>query len=73
MSLRETPVNPEENAHSPEGAAPGAAVGAENSPIDPDLQSIIERWTKLPDAIKAGMLAMVQASDTMVHTADDAK
>jgi len=73
MSLRETPVNPEENAHSGDGAAPDAAVGAENSRIDPDLQSIIERWTKLPDAIKAGMLAMVQASDTMVHTTDDEK
>ncbi len=56
-------VNPEENAHSREGAAPGAAVVAENTPIDLDLQSIVERWTKLPDAIKAAMLAMVRAAD----------
>ena len=55
--------NPEENTHSREGAAPGAAVVAENTPIDLDLQSIVERWTKLPDAIKAAMLAMVRVAD----------
>ena len=59
MSLREIPINPEENAHSREGAA----VVAENTPIDPDLQSIIERWSKLPEAIKAAMLAMVHSAD----------
>jgi hypothetical protein len=32
-------------------------------PIDPDLQSIVECWAKLPDAIKAAMLAMVQSND----------
>ena len=42
-------------------AAPGAAVGAENAPIDPDLQSIIERWPELPDAVKADIVAMVRA------------
>jgi|GEM_PF-4120276 hypothetical protein len=63
MIQRVEAVNPEENAHSREGAAPGAAVVAENTPIDLDLQSIVERWTKLPDAIKAAMLAMVRAAD----------
>jgi hypothetical protein len=28
---------------------------------DPDLTLIIERWSSLPDAIKAGMVAMVRS------------
>ena len=41
-------------------AAQGAAVDPENAPFDADLQTIIKRWAELPDAIKAGILAMVK-------------
>ena len=44
------------------GAAKCAAPDADSSPIDPDLQSIIERWHDLSEPIKAGILAMVQAA-----------
>ena len=57
-----TPKNPEKNTHSREGAAAGAAVGAENEPVDPDLQAVIERWPDLPDVVKVDILAMVQPS-----------
>jgi len=57
-----TPVNPEENAYSRGSAAPGAAVDAENTPIDADLQAVIQRWPELPEAVKAGIVAMVQAA-----------
>ena len=57
------PENPEENAHSRGSAAPGAAVGAENTPIDADLQAIIQRWPELPEPVKAGIVAMVCATD----------
>ena len=30
--------------------------------IDADLRSIIEAWSKLPDAAKAGIVAMVPAA-----------
>jgi hypothetical protein len=30
---------------------------------DPDLLAIIERWPALPEAVKAGILAMVRATD----------
>ena len=59
-----TPESPEENAHSRGSAAPGAAVGAENTPIDADLQAIIQRWPELPEAVKAGILAMVRPTAT---------
>jgi hypothetical protein len=58
-----TPENPEENALSWDSAAPGAAVDAQNPPIDSDLQAIIEQWPELPDAVKAGILAMVRTPD----------
>jgi len=55
-------VNPEKYEHSENCAAPGAAVVARNDPIDPDLRAIIERWADLPDAVKAGIPAMVRAA-----------
>jgi len=57
MSQRVTPEHLEENAHFREGAAPGA----ENGLIDPDLWTIIEWWPDLPEAVKAGIGAMVNA------------
>ena len=57
-----TPENPEENAHFENCAAAGAAVGSENGLIDAELQAIIQRWGKLPDAVKAGIVAMVRAA-----------
>jgi len=29
---------------------------------DPDLQKVIDAWTELPEVVKIGMLAMVEAS-----------
>ena len=56
-----TPINPEENAHSSEGAAQGAAVDAVNISIDSDLTLIIDVWPSLPEPVRAGILAMVKA------------
>jgi len=43
-----------------ESAAQGAAVDAENALFDPDLHAIIERWSDLPNAVKAAVLTLVQ-------------
>ena len=64
MIQRVTPENRRKNAHSQEGAAPGAAAVHENAPIDPDLQAVIKRWPDLPDAVKAGIAAMVNAQSS---------
>ncbi|HJN09783.1 MAG TPA: hypothetical protein QF564_13910 [Pirellulaceae bacterium] len=58
----------EENAHSQQGAAQGAAFEHENAPIDPDLQAIIDRWPDLSEAVKVGILAMVKAADDAPRT-----
>ena len=57
-----TQEKPEENADSGEGAAPGAAVGAENESIVPELAAVIEAWSDLPEAVKVGIMAMVKAA-----------
>jgi hypothetical protein len=31
------------------------------APTDPDLAAVVEAWPELPDALKAGILAMVKA------------
>ena len=47
---------------SVENDAESVAFGAENGPIDPKFQSIIDQWDNLPEPVKAGILAMVRAS-----------
>ena len=39
------------------------ALAAENGPVDPDLQSIIEQWEDLSEATKAHVVAMVRAAN----------
>jgi len=56
-------VSPEKNANSDDGAAPGAAAGAEKDPTDPDLELVVERWSELPEPVKAAIAALVWATD----------
>jgi hypothetical protein len=47
-----------ENAASPPCETP--------APTDPDLSALVSAWSKLPSALKAGIVAMVRAaSDSM--------
>ena len=43
------------------------ALGAQSGLIDPDLAAIIERWADLPQAVRAGMVAMVRATDLFAN------
>lgn len=45
-------------------AAQGAAVGAETAPMGSDSRALIDLWPDLPEAVRIGILAMVQASGT---------
>jgi hypothetical protein len=39
-----------------------AAQGQRAASNDPDLAAVVKAWAKLPEAIKAGILAMVNAA-----------
>jgi len=54
-----TPLEkPLKTALSQQGGAESVAL----SVTDPGLAAIIEAWSKLPEAMKAGILAMVKAT-----------
>ncbi len=46
-----------------QGGAKSGALAAENDPVDPDFQVVIERWKDLSEATKAHVVAMVCATD----------
>lgn len=45
-----------------QSGAESGALGAQNTPSDPNLTRLVSLWPTLPQAIKAGILAMVQAT-----------
>ena len=59
MSPYGTPVNPDENVNSKQSAAPRAAVETGNTPLDPQLQLLIERWPTLSKAVQQQIMLLV--------------
>lgn len=45
-----------------ESAAESGAVHRQTGPEDPDLARIIDAWPDLPEAVRVGIMAMVQAA-----------
>ncbi|OHB70149.1 MAG: hypothetical protein A2V70_14805 [Planctomycetes bacterium RBG_13_63_9] len=44
-----------------ESGAECGALGAREAPLDPKLAAVIDAWSTLPEAIRAGILAMIRA------------
>jgi len=42
--------------------AESGALGADLPLIDADLQAIVDAWPALPEAVRAGILAMIEAT-----------
>ncbi len=40
----------------------GTTSGTKPAPIDPDLAAVVKAWPELPEAVKAGIVAMVKAA-----------
>jgi hypothetical protein len=55
----ELPQNPQEKPHSTTKAAQKAA----HALADPDLAALIAAWQRLPEPIKAGILALIRAAN----------
>ena len=60
---RTAPENPGETEVSWESGAESGALGAREAPIDADSATVVDAWPTLPEAVKAGVLAMVRAAD----------
>jgi hypothetical protein len=61
------PASRSPEAGKPQGVTasapkPLAQTLARDSQIDPSLARIVEAWPKLPEAVRAGILAMVKAT-----------
>jgi len=59
MSPLGTPVNPDENVNSKHSAAHSAAVVTGNSPLDPQLQLLIDAWPTLSKAVQRQIMLLV--------------
>ena len=59
--------NTEKTGVADESGAESGALDAENGPKDPDLGAIIDAWPRLPDAIKTGILAIIQGAEGQHH------
>lgn len=60
--LEHPPQNTGKTLISETGGAKSGALSANSDPIDPDLQRLIEAWPTLPAALKAGIVAMIDAA-----------
>jgi len=52
-SLQQSPI---------QGEAESEAVWPNSGPLDAGLAAVVEAWPKLPEPIKAGIVAMVRAA-----------
>ena len=64
MSHGESPENIGKTGISADAGADAGAVETKRQQFGPDLQALIDAWPALPEAIKAGILAMVKAAGT---------
>ena len=65
VGLEPTDPNPQSIPIKQVTAIPETALAntlARESQIDPDLARLIDAWPTLPEAIRAGIIAMIQAA-----------
>lgn len=62
MGIEPHNYSPDDSTKPISGSAKSGALTPENAPLDPALAAIIEAWSTLPEAIRAGILAMVRAA-----------
>ena len=60
--LEQYPETPANQGISETGDAQSDALSANSAPVDPDLAAITAAWPGLPAALKAGIVAMVNAA-----------
>lgn len=56
------PQNPKKTADSEQGGAECGALPASSTTTDPDLARVAKAWVDLPEPVRRGILAMVEAA-----------
>jgi len=51
------------DTNNTEGGAESGALIAGSLSLDPQLAQIVEAWPKLPEAVRVGILALVDATE----------
>ena len=69
--IADAPVSAENARDLVEGAAKASVAVSPPMPADADLQSIIDAWEMLPEAIRAGIVAMVKAANQNRRTTNN--
>ena len=62
MGIEPHPVSPENPTNPAPGGAKSGALAPQTPAIEPTLAALIDAWPTLPEAIRAGILAMVRAA-----------
>ena len=62
-SPEESPLAAPKTAISETACAKSGALSAGNTPLDPDLALIQDRWPKLPLAVRSAVVAIVKNAD----------
>jgi hypothetical protein len=62
VSERMTPMGSERSGDSGQNTGVSGSAGSKsgNSVLDPDLAAVVEVWERLPEAMRAGIAAMVR-------------
>jgi hypothetical protein len=53
---------PTEGPNPSKGPKEGRRLWVSAAPLDPDLAAVMAAWPALPEAVRAGIVAMVKAS-----------
>jgi hypothetical protein len=66
--LEVPPKNTGNDGGGDQSGAECGALEARDAPSDLDLAAVVDAWPALPDAIKAGILAMIRAAcESVAH------
>jgi hypothetical protein len=60
--IRTPPENTGKTGVSDQSSAESGALDPQNAILDPELAAVVEAWPALPEAIRAGILAMIRAA-----------
>jgi hypothetical protein len=60
--IRTPPENAAVTGDSAPSGAESGAIEAREAILDPELTAVIDAWPVLPEAIRAGILAMIRAA-----------